>query len=58
VSFLGDRSRIYLGPLGGPVHALLTGRLLGGAIVDMPLINQIAMARPSGQPVQAVGLAN
>lgn len=46
LSFVGDRSRLYLAPLGRPLQALLSSRLLGGVIVDMPLINQLALARP------------
>lgn len=59
VGFLADRAGLYLGPVGKVVRAIGSSRALAGIVVDMPQINQFALAGPSGvRPLTARGKAS
>ena len=45
VEFLLDRAALYLGGPGRIAHRALSGRRMGGLVIDVPQVNQFVMAR-------------
>jgi SAM-dependent methyltransferase len=45
VGFVGDRAALYLGPAGRILNRALARTALSSVIVDVPLVNQFALAR-------------
>jgi SAM-dependent methyltransferase len=53
LAFLGDRAALYLGPAGRVLDRVLSRTAAGGVIVDVPLVNQLAVARRAPAPMRA-----
>ena len=50
LGFLGDRAGLYLGLPGRLLNQALQTSLLAGVVVDVPMVNQFVLARPTAGP--------